>query len=428
VQGPDRTSFRRRWQLTLAALAALAALVVAIPASAPDTHAGANDSGVRCSRTVSSATGIVSAAHSASNRGKVVCVAAGNYGRLSLDGVAHPDGAKVTLRSRSRHKAVLDDVEIGDVAGLRLQGFRVEGGFEHPADGSVMQAVDLVGNDVGGSFQGAFMLDCKVYDVAIAHNRIHDIRDDTNWYTGWGIRLSGSPSSSGCDWRRNIRIRYNTFAHTQNDAMDIGATDGGQIVGNIVTDINKGPLDRGEHTDALMLWADSKNFLIKDNRFVGNADQWLVSGGTHNVRVINNLIVRGNQWGFQAGEAGSSGAGIHSSVFRNNTIWSTGAGWNDQCSRAHPDTNCMGIDIKGQSTRTNTFDHNLVDMVSGCRYVDAGSRNLIYSHRPGLCRPGDRYFNPRFASTPLYQAKNLPRGYRDVGYRPAPAGYRAKRR
>jgi hypothetical protein len=290
-----------------------------------------------------------------------------------------------------------------------------------------MQAVDLVGNDVGGTSQGAFMLDCRVYDVLIARNRIHDIRDETAWYTGWGVRLSGSPGQSGCDWRRNVRIRYNTFEHTGNDAMDIGATHGGQIVGNIVRDINRGPADPSEHTDALMLWAGSRDFLIKDNRFVRNHDQWLISGGTTGVRAINNLIVRGGQWGIQAGEAGSSSAGIHNSVFRNNTIWATGGGWNDQCSRPHPDTNCMGIDMKGDSTRSNTFDRNLVDEVSGCRFVDAGTHNLIYSRSPGLCRPGDRYFNPRFKTTTLYQPVNLPRGFGNVGYQARPAGHRARR-
>jgi hypothetical protein len=380
-----------------------------------------------CATTVSSVGEIASAASRGGNEGKVVCVAAGRYDRLSLDRVSHPAGSKVTLRSSARNAAVLTDVELRGVSGIRFDGFRVEGGFEHPSDGSTMQAVDFVRNDIGGTFQGAFLLNCKVYDVLIGRNRIHDIHDDANWYTGWGIRLSGSPSESGCDWRRNIRIRYNTFERTQNDAMDIGASDGGEIVGNVIRDVNKGPIDRSEHTDALMFWAGSKNFLIKDNRFIGNADQWLISGGASGVRAINNLIVRGNQWGIQAGEAGSSSAGIHNSVFRNNTIWATGAGWNDQCSPAHPDTNCMGIDIKGQSTQTNTFDRNLVDMVSGCRYVNAGERNLIYSRRPGLCRSGDRYFNPRFADTVTYQAKNLPGGYKDVGYHRAPAGHRARR-
>jgi hypothetical protein len=380
--------------------------------------------GGSCDSTVSTAAQITTAAASSANEGKVVCVAAGQYGRLSFGSVSHPASNKVILRSAVKNQAVLTSVVFGNAAGIRFEDFRVQGGFEHPADGTTMQYIDFVRNDVGGTRNGGFMLNCKVYNVLIESNYIHDIEDTPDWWAGYGIRLSGDPSSSGCDWRRNIRIRYNTFERTQNDSMDIGATDGGEIVANVVTDVNKGPLDPGEHTDALMFWAGSKNFLIKDNRFIGNNDQWLISGGASGVQAINNLIVRGGQWAIQAGEAGSSSAGIHNSVFRNNTIWDTGRGWNDQCSpTALPDTNCMGIDIKGQSTVTNTFDRNVSDMVSGCRYVNAGERNALA--RGSKCRTSDVMVVPQFADTVNYQPTNLPPGFEDVGYKPVPAGHTA---
>jgi hypothetical protein len=377
-----------------------------------------------CDSTVSTVAQINSAAASAANEGKVVCVAAGRYGTISLPTVNHPAASKVTFRSAAKNQAVLTTVDFNNASGLRFEDFRVEGGFNHDADGSTMQNIDLVHNDVGGTRQGAFMLNCKVYNVLIEGNYIHDVEDTTDWWTGWGIRLSGDPTSSGCDWRRNIRIRYNTFERTHNDSMDIGASDGGEIVGNVIRDVNKGSLDPSEHTDALMFWAGSKNFLIKDNRFTDNHDQWLISGGASGVTAVNNLIVRGGQWAIQAGEAGSSSAGIHNSVFRNNTIWDTGRSWNDQCSpTALPDTNCMGIDMKGQSTVTNTFDRNVTDMVSGCRYVNAGDLNVIA--RGSRCRSSDVMLVPQFADTVDYQPTNLPPGYEGSGYKPVPAGHLA---
>jgi hypothetical protein len=377
-----------------------------------------------CASTVSTTSAITAAAGSAANEGKVVCVAAGRYGSMSFNNVNHPATSRVTLRSAVKNQAILTNVDIRGVSGLRFENFRVEGGFSHPNDATTMQNIDFVDNDVGGTFQSAFMLNCKVTNVLWEGNNIHDIQDDTDFSHGYGIRLLGSPGASGCDWRRNIRIRYNTFEHTEADALDLGAVDGGELVGNVVHDINTGPLDRAEHTDALMFWAGSKNFLIQDNRFSDNHDQWLLSGGTSGVTVVNNLIVRGGQWAIQAGDAGSSSAGIHNSVFRNNTIWDTGRGWNDQCSPTPlPDTNCMGIDLKGQSTVTNTFDKNLTDMVSGCGYVSAGNNNVIA--RGSKCRSTDVMLVPQFANTVDYQPTNLPQGYQDSGYKPAPAGYLA---
>jgi Lamin Tail Domain/Right handed beta helix region/Bacterial TSP3 repeat len=389
------------------------------PTGPPSPPAG------HCDSTVTTTAQIVSAAASAANEGKAVCVAAGTYGTLALDGVSHPADRKVTLRSQARHQAVFSRVVLEGVIGLRLEDFRVQGGFEHPSDGSIMQAVDFVGNDVGGTQTGAFVLNCKVYDVLFESNHIHDIQDTEDFWTGWGIKLTGSPSGSLCDWRRNIRIRYNTFERLGNDAMDIGATIGGEIVANVVRDVNKGPLDPDEHTDALMFWAGSRDFLIRDNRWMDNHDQWLLSGGTQNLTAINNLFVRGGQWGIQAGEAGSSSAGIHNSVFRNNTVWSTGGSWNDQCSPAHPTTNCMGVWLRGQSSQTNTFDRNLVDSLSGCGFVSAGGHNLMYDSSPGPCTPTDALLNPQFADTVDYQPTNLPTGFEDVGYKPVPAGHTA---
>lgn len=395
------------------------------PAGSSGPSAGTAPAG-QCDSTATTTAQIVSAAATAANEGKVVCVAVGTYGTLTLDGISHPAENKVTIRSESRHQAVFGRVVLEGVTGLRLEDFRVAGGFEHPSDGSIMQAVDLVGNDVGGTRTGAFVLQCKVYDVLIESNHIHDIEDTEDFWTGWGIKLTGSPNGSLCDWRRNIRIRYNTFERLQNDAMDIGATIGGEIVGNVVRDVNKGPLDPDEHTDALMFWAGSRDFLIRDNRWMDNHDQWLISGGTQNLTAINNLLVRGGQWGIQAGEAGSSAAGVHNSVFRNNTVWATGGGWNDQCSPAHPTTNCMGVWLRGQSTQTNTFDRNLVDSLSGCGFVGAGGHNLMYDSSPGLCTPTDARLNPQFADAVDYQPTNLPAGYEDVGYKPVPAGHTAQ--
>lgn len=398
-----------------------------VPPPTPPSSPPGGTSGppAHCDSRAASAAEIASAAAAAANEGKVVCVAAGTHGALTLDGISHPAANKVTLRSEARHQAVFTRVALEGVTGLRLEDFRVQG-FEHPSDGSVMQAVDFVGNDVGGTRTGAFVLNCKVYDVLFERNHIHDIEDTEDFWTGWGIKLTGSPNGSMCDWRRNIRIRYNTFERLQNDAMDIGATIGGEIVANVVRDVNNGPLDPDEHTDALMFWAGSRDFLVRDNRWMDNHDQWLISGGTQNFTAINNLFARGGQWGIQAGEAGSSAAGIHNSVFRNNTVWGTGGSWNDQCSPAHPTTNCMGVWLRGQSSQTNTFDHNLVDSLSGCGFVSAGGQNLIHDSSPGLCTPTDARLNPQFADAVDYQPTNLPAGYEDVGYEPVPAGHTAE--
>ena len=62
-------------------------------------------------------------------------------------------------------------------------------------------------------------------------------------------------------------------------------------------------------------------------------------------------------------------------------------------------------------------------MVSGCRYVNAGDLNVLA--RGSKCRTSDVMLVPQFRDTVDYQPTNLPAGYEDSGYKPAPAGYLA---
>jgi len=367
-----------------------------------------------CDSEVSSAAALVAAAGSSANEGKVVCVAAGNYGSPSFVNVSH--AAKVTLRSKEPHKAIVDGFELSTVTGLRLEDFRVLSGIDFR--GQDAARVEIVGNNIGsGIVAGALMLPCKASDILIENNYVHDMRDNGSWWSGYGVRSSGDESCGGP--RRDLRIRYNTFENLGKDALEIGFTHGGEIVGNVVKGVKPDVMNPEEHSDGLMLWADSRDMLIKDNRW--SDGRGILSSGTSDIRWENNLVVRIDAWCWQNGPSGSfSGAAVRNTWVRN-TVYDCGdPAWTDSGFGKGFGLNAHGT-VAG--TEANRLERNLLTSFSdsGVSQFAASESNLI-KNGAGTGAT-DRAFSPVFADLVDYQATNLPLGYGDVGYRPARAGH-----
>ena len=293
------------------------------PRNANSKPAAAAPSGpqVRCDSTVNSAPALLAAARSGANEGKVVCARGGDYGELRFEDISHP--VKVTIRAAPGEQAILRYTVVRNVQGLRIEAFRMPaGGFDlQPSDN---QRIEIVGNNIGGGQFGGVLVWYGARDILIEDNHFHDLlrpANATDFADGYGI------SSRGGDSRvENLRIRYNTFERTQNDALEIGSTYGGQIVGNVVRNIWE--VNAG-HVDPLMFWSNSSDFLIKDNRFLDNWNASIfISGDSRNLTVENNLVARSQNWCATAGYAGSSSAGIHNSVFRRNTFYDCGRAFN----------------------------------------------------------------------------------------------------
>jgi hypothetical protein len=202
--------------------------------------------------------------------------------------------------------------------------------------------------------------------------------------------------------------------------MELGELDGFEIVGNVVTRVNHtNAAIPDPHADALMLWSNSRNGLIKDNRFT-DGNGVLMSGSTSDVRMENNLIARIDNFCLDGGTTGSSSAGLVRYTWVRNTIWDCGSDYGGGGFGGG-----YGLLSDGPATAgaSNRLERNLL---TGLGY-DTASQFAVSDHnliknRP---RPGstDLAFTPVFADEVDYRPTNLPAGYEDVGYRVAPAGH-----
>ena len=369
-----------------------------------------------CDSTVSTSAALAAAAVAATNEGKVVCVSPGTYADLDLHHFAHP--TKVTLRSAQKHGAVLGDVRLRTAQGLRFEDFRVTGSFD--LAGSTAQPVtriEVAGADIGGGPNGAFLLTCAVHDFLAERNNVHDIAYNGQWWSGWGMNIYGDPGA--CGWRRNLTVRYNTFSSTGQDAMEVGGVDGAQIVGNVFRNI-KPPPGSDAHTDSLMIWAGSQNFLVKDNRFEDG--RGLLISGTSDVRFENNLVVRMENWCWQNGPSGSSPKASVRTTWVRNTVYDCGSDWNGGGFGGGYGFNANG-DVSG--SEGNRLERNVLTSFSSSAAAQFAYQdyNVIQSgSRPGI---HDLALTPQFRDRSDYQPTNLPPGYEDVGYKPMPAGHLA---
>jgi hypothetical protein len=355
--------------------------------------------GAGCDSTVSTTAAIQSAASSVANEGKVVCVADGSYGSVTLSG-SH--STKVTLKAQNKGRATLANVVMQNVSGLRVENFRITGKTSHSGNAA---NIEVVGNDIGGGPSNGFTLTCGANNWLIENNYIHDISWTGNFGDGYGMYVYG-----GCD--KQVKIRYNTFTRTAADAMELGRIANFEIVGNVIDDV-KCPGDCSvTHTDALMIWDRSHNGLVKDNRITDSID-FLLSPDGSNITVQNNLIARMGSFCIDAHPNGSSGNVVSTNyVFRQNTIWT--CTWD-------------GLQISGALTSGhggNVLDRNIIKNVSCATSAiwSIADHNLLGS---GSCFGGTNVFNfaPTFQDTVNYLPTNLPSGYSDAGYRPAPAGH-----
>lgn len=335
----------------------------------------------------------------------------GRYGAVTFENVGHPVGGEVTLRSRSRNGAVLSGVHLRTVTGLRIENFRIKGGVEN--EDQPVTRVEFVGNDIGGTKAGAFILRCRVADVLIEGNHIHDIMASGDWWTGYGISSAGEPS---CGVRTHLRIRYNTIERVQKDGMELGDVRSGEIVGNVLRRINTGSGDPTSHTDSLMIWANSENLLVKDNRITdGNG---VIISGTRRIRFENNLVANIDNWCWDNGTSGSTQAAPIDTTWVNNTVYDCGS---DYDGGGFGGTYAFLVD--GNAPSGNVVSKNLLSNLAGSTSHFAGSDNLIQNGP--LPSATDRRFTPLFTDRTDWQPTNLPAGYYDVGYKPAPAGYQA---
>jgi hypothetical protein len=365
-----------------------------------------------CDVTVNDRGALLSAVQNLANGGKTVCAHAADYGATELSiSVRHT--SKLTLRAYPGERVTLPSIRLAGVSNLRVEGFNLPlGGFDTAQQSA--RSIEIVGNEIHDCYcEGLHMWNGDT-DILFERNYVHGIHFDGNFWTGWGVVTGGGNGGTS-----GLKIRYNTFDGLNNDAMQIGDSDDGEIIGNVVKHVAVDPAYPDPHPDGLMLWAGSERWLIKDNR-ITDGRGLLMSGSTTDVRMENNLIARTDNICLTGGPTGSSTLGLVRYTWVRNTIYDCGSGYNSGGFGG-----LYGLISEGAASG-NVLDHNLLTEVggTGASQYTLDTHNLIQNG--GVGGVSDRSFVPQFTDLVDYVPTNLPAGYEDVGYRAAPAGHTAK--
>jgi hypothetical protein len=249
----------------------------------------------------------------------------------------------------------------------------------------------------------------------ILANRIARIQYDGSFPNGYGIY--------GPRWNA-VKINYNHCnggsegqTNLMSDCWEIDGARGFEMIGNLIEDdacSNCGIT----HSDSFMFWNRSSNGVIRDNVVVDGAQTTLSPDGS-DVLVANNLVVRHLGTCLDVHPNGSSGdVQPLRYTFRNNTIWNCGF-----------DALPMNGALAGRGG--NIFEDNIIEdgnctlsgILSAVGNVTSGDGMCgwpsITNHVSGWVPDWGATNTPE---VPTYQPRNLPAGYGDAGYRPAPFG------
>lgn len=342
----------------------------------------------------------------AANPDRWVEVRGGSYGNLDWAagfGQTHPVGTKVVLRARAGERPIVGDLKVNACKGLRFEDFQIRSVHN---DQSAAQRLEFVRGYSTGSGGTVFGINDNASDWLIERWNFDRLTGNTSY----GVYISGGVPKSG------IKIRYCTFEGSgmAADAMELGNLRDFEIVGNFVHNINwNGAESQDPHADSLMLWASCLRGVVKDNRFQGYPGRCngLLFANVEDTLIENNLVAHVDNWGWQNGYSKRN-------TFRHNTVYDCGQDYNGG---GYGGDYCIGID---QSSSTgNVLEENLFGSCSAIGVASA-TRNLIQrGSLPGSTNQSG--FVPAFADQVDWQPTNLPAGYEQVGYRPAPCGHLA---
>jgi hypothetical protein len=348
------------------------------------------------------------------NGGKTVCAHAASYGTATLT-ISARHTKKLTLRAYPGETVALPELSLG-VDNMRIEGFDFsKGGITTAQQKS--RNLEIVGNRFHDGLFSALFVWSGDSNITFERNRVWNLSHRGGWTQGYGVSARADGTVTG------LHIRYNTFDNLENDALEIGGTDGGEIIGNVIKRVVVPPAPTANpHPDSLMLWAGSKNFLIKDNRF-SDGHGLLMSGSTSDVRLENNLIVRMKNYCHDGGTTGSSSAGLVRYTWIRNTIYDCGSYWGGGGFGGSYGLLSDGPATAGASNRVERNVLTSLQPETASQFAYEDYNVVVNGTRGGGHDIGTR---PTFADQVDYQPTNLPAGYGDVGYKPAPAGADAR--
>jgi len=268
---------------------------------------------VECTTNLSPGADVADAVSRAAG-GAVICLEAGNYGRISISD-AHKS-PPVTVRSGSSGRATVGGISLTDPSGLRFVALDITSGSTVTPSGTNIQFIDNDITGVAGIYMfGDYRIGDQISNVLIEGNNIHDLDYSGNQDTGFGYGIEGVGEV------RNMTIRDNTIKSPASDYIQSATPI------NWVVDHNTflGPSLLGDHEDHQDLWqifggGEDITFTNNVARNTETQESLLFQEGAFsNVDIENNLFDHDSR-GYTCQIYQSTGL-----IFRDNTI--VGSHW-----------------------------------------------------------------------------------------------------
>jgi hypothetical protein len=347
---------------------------------------------VDCTTTVPVGGDVVDAIESAAG-GAVICLAPGDYGRITLNGV-HKSPA-VTIRSAVGGRATVDGITLADPRGLRFAALDITDGTTVTPSGSDIRFLDNDITGVAGIYLfGDYRIGKRIENVLIEGNTIHDIEYTGNQDTGYGYGIEGVGDV------QNMTIRGNTIESPASDYIQ-SATPVDWVV-----DRNTflGPSLLGSHEDHQDLWqifGGGENIAFTNNlaRNTETQESLLFQEGAFTNVVVENNLFDHDSRGYTCQIYQSSGL-----VFRHNTI--VGSHWG-----------CLFRDLASSAAGSGyEVDHNVFagteandDVSTEGRAGEWGVYDYNVSEDGSADGPHSvRNWSPSWGDTTNYPALGLP--------------------
>lgn len=287
-------------------------------------------SGASCTTTLSSSdsTSTIAADIVSAPNGSTVCLGAGNYPFMTINGAIHTN--YVTVEPASGAQVVVNGMQISDSAYLRIQGLQMTAGInarDTTATGT-SHNLQFMNNTIGNTAYGIVVdgysnTTTGVYNpiehVLIQGNYFHDldapqacqINPATGEYYGAGYAGGQGVTNYGAD---DVTIADNIFKSIgEHFIQGGGGTIGMTVENNLFTGPQPADAEPCAHINVWQIWAGGSNDTFKNNVVIGSAatGTYPVSsnalmfetgpgGGTcsdsmTNTNVSNNLFVDQNE-------------------------------------------------------------------------------------------------------------------------------------
>jgi hypothetical protein len=359
------------------------------PPSAPTPEPGP----VACDASVVSRDSLASMLGTTASSGKTICVTAPLTGSGLSVGTDMPERTRV-LAQPADGTVDMVSVNFSGASNITLEGFEFTGNH---------------GVEIGGGSNGIHYVKNRCHDQSttcvlwgansntlIQANRIERILL-TSWPTGYGVYTTGTVT--------NPKVNYNLCDMgniASGDCFELGKMSGFEFIGNDVKNV-KG--SSASHADGLMVWDQSKNGVIKDNRFV-DISTVLISPDSNDLLIENNLIARAGQRCLDVATNGTSGdVAPLRWTWRNNTVWT-----------------CIFEGILQNGSTANRGQQQFHDNI-----IEDGSTTGVSAASGNVSRTSIGLAGSFVGWTPNWSAGDyvplsLPFGYESAGYHPVPVG------